>query len=48
MLKQFFYLLLTFLLASGYALAGDFVDDFEDAEMNGWITLDKQTSLPSY
>ena len=45
MLKQFFYLLFTFLLASSCAMAGDFVDDFEDADMNGWITLDEPAKL---
>jgi hypothetical protein len=45
MLKQLFYLLLTFLLVSGYAIAGDFIDDFEDAEMDGWITLDEPAKL---
>jgi len=45
MLRKFTYLLLSFMLVSNYVIAADFIEDFDDGDMNGWITLDEPSKL---
>jgi len=45
LLKYVTYLLLTFILTSGILTAADFLDDFDNANMDGWVTLDEPAKL---